>query len=460
MSSFDTTPSEFTGDVFADVSHVFTDVTVVATSRHNVLARAQRYGRWYLLKGLTEEARQQTVYQQMLEKELHILMRMQHPHVVQGVGYDTVGELGPCIVMEWVEGETLEEWLTHDSAMDRGHRRQTAAVRWRLARELLEAVAYVHSRGIVHRDLKPRNIMVTRNGQSLKLIDFGLADGDAHAVLKQSAGTATYMSKEQRESEVPDVRNDIYSLGVILKEMQLGRRMNALVRRCLLPAEKRYPDMDTLLADFDRRRQGAGWWKGGRWLLANLGVAVGLAALTAAVVWSRWQVPTPTGDVTAAVDSQVVSLQHSIGVRDSVIAELKRSVAELGLPARGQQEEKAAVGSVSADSSDMPVQLIRPADHVRHAIQVGKQRVDERDVFWHVTPHLDTLSQWRYKLRDIQVRINQVGEDVYEYFDNIKVMYTKAEMDTIRHEVLEYWKQWYDAVARRIKEVKKNKNEE
>lgn len=455
MSSFDTTPSDFIGDVFADVNLGFTDVTVVATTRHNVLARARRYERWYLLKGLTAEARPQAVWQQMLVKEMHFLMRMQHPHVVQGVGFETVGELEPCIVMEWVEGVTLDEWLACDDTKGKVQQRQRVGVRRRLARELLEAVAYVHSMGIVHRDLKPRNIMVTRNGQSLKLIDFGLADGDAHAVLKQPGGTVNYMSREQRESEVPDVRNDIYSLGVILKEMQLSRRMNALVRRCQLPAEERYPDMDALLADFDSRQQSVSGWKGGRWLLANLGVAVGIASVTVAVVWSRWQVPATTGEVTAVVDTQVVSLQHGIGERDSVIEELKRSVEKLSTPVRKQQVEAEEGGSRTSAPSDVSEQTASQTYHVRHAIQVGKQRVNERDGYWLVTSHLDTLSQWNYKQSDIQLRINHVGDDIYEYFSNIMGMYTKAEMDTIRSEVLEYWKQWYDGVAFRIKEIRK-----
>ena len=80
----------------------------------------------------------------------------------------------------------------------------------KIAEELMDAVGYLHSKGIVHRDLKPENILITRNGEHLKLIDFGLADSDSYAILKQPAGTSGYMSPEQKVTAVADVRNDIY----------------------------------------------------------------------------------------------------------------------------------------------------------------------------------------------------------------------------------------------------------
>lgn len=67
--------------------------------------------------------------------------------------------------------------------------------------------------------LKPSNVMITHNGGYVKLIDFGLADTDSHTILKQPAGTLSYMAPEQAQMAQADVRNDIYSLGVIMQEM-------------------------------------------------------------------------------------------------------------------------------------------------------------------------------------------------------------------------------------------------
>ena len=111
---------------------------------------------------------------------------------------------------------------------------------------LLEAVEYVHSRQVVHRDLKPGNIMVTRNGNGVKLIDFGLSDTDQHAMLKQAAGTVGYISPEQLGGGEPDVRNDVFSLGCVLRDMRLGWFMGFVVRRCCGGIEGRYANVGEL----------------------------------------------------------------------------------------------------------------------------------------------------------------------------------------------------------------------
>ena len=95
------------------------------------------------------------------------MMRLQHPGVVQAVNMENVAPLGNCIVMEWVEGMTLKQWLEgNTSQADREH----------VGLQLLDTLAHIHSHGIAHRDIKPSNIMVTSNGKNVKIIDFGLAD--------------------------------------------------------------------------------------------------------------------------------------------------------------------------------------------------------------------------------------------------------------------------------------------
>ncbi len=153
------------------------------------------------------------------------------PALWGGVKLEVVEGIGRCIVMEWIEGVTLDVWI-----------RQKHSLRERrsIARQLLAAVEYVHEQMVVHRDLTYSNIMITHNGCRVKLIDFGLADADNYAILKGPAGTEGFVSPEQMVDSIPDARNDIYSLGLILRQLHLGLSYRLAIRKCFLPLEQRY----------------------------------------------------------------------------------------------------------------------------------------------------------------------------------------------------------------------------
>ncbi len=235
----------------------FTDFSTVSSRGYSLLTRAKRHGRWWMLKGLKEQYRQDTVFRALLQKEYEITSQLQHPMVVSVFSLEEVGELGLCIVMEWVDGITLKEWLAQG--------KHTKKQRRHVADMLLDALAYVHSRQTQHRDLKPSNIMLTHDGQHLKLIDFGLSDTESHAILKAPAGTEGYMA--------PDGPSDIYSLGCILRELHLGRLSCLVVGKCCSPLRRRYTDIPTVQRDLHR------CWLWPRWLLLIAGIVMALASL-------------------------------------------------------------------------------------------------------------------------------------------------------------------------------------
>ena len=115
----------------------FTDFSTVPSRGYSLLVRAKRHGRWWMLKGLKESYRNDTVYQVLLQKEYEITSQLQYPMVVSVFSVEEVEELGPCMVMEWIDGVTLREWLANG--------KHTRKQRRHVADMLLEAMMYVHS---------------------------------------------------------------------------------------------------------------------------------------------------------------------------------------------------------------------------------------------------------------------------------------------------------------------------
>lgn len=214
---------------------VYSDIQLVSEGTYSSFYRARRQGQWWGLKCLKREYQGQPFYESLLKKEYNLLCRLSHSVIVRANGMEHVEGLGMCIVQEYVAGNTLDK--TKGNAADRR--------RW--FRELLEAVGYIHSLQIVHRDLKPQNVLVSDNGQHIRLIDFGLADADDYIELKQSAGTLRYMSPEQRKGGAMDARNDVYSLGVMMRELQMGLVYRLVAARCTGAIEHRYRNAQAVI---------------------------------------------------------------------------------------------------------------------------------------------------------------------------------------------------------------------
>lgn len=177
------------------------------------LYKAERLGKWFVLKCLKREYSDNPLYQSLLKKEFEIGYMLFHPNIAQTYGFEDVPGYGLCIVLEYIDGNTLRE------SLDTYKLSPKTCVH--IITELCEALSYIHKRQIVHRDLKPENILITHNGYHVKLIDFGFADADNYAVLKASAGTRKYASPEQLTLHATiDLHSDIYATGVILKEMR------------------------------------------------------------------------------------------------------------------------------------------------------------------------------------------------------------------------------------------------
>ena len=246
--------SYFVGDDPHVISNSLTAFEKIAEGACCQLWRASKGGQWYVVKSLKEQYRDSAQHNALMAKEYEVLTQLDSPYVVKVYDYCGIPGLGRCIVMEWIDGITLQQWL-HGPATPAFPALPDRAGRRRVARQLIEALTYIHSMQTVHRDLKPSNIMITRNGGQVKLIDFGLSDTDSFAICKQPAGTKGYISPEQRDGRVTDERNDIYSLGVILREMHLGWQWRGIVEKALKPIDRRIGHVTDIPRMLQRRRR-------------------------------------------------------------------------------------------------------------------------------------------------------------------------------------------------------------
>ncbi|MDP1795878.1 MAG: serine/threonine-protein kinase [Planctomycetaceae bacterium] len=169
------------------------------------------------IKVLAPEVSDSPQVQQRFEREIAILKKLQHPHIVRYFGGGKVGNQR-FYAMELVQGGSLEGYL-----------KERKKVPWeealRYIRQVAEALEHAHTAGVIHRDLKPANLLLGPNGV-LKLTDFGIArDTTATALTAagKTVGTYAYMAPEQIRGKPPvDRRTDLYSLGCVLFEMLTG----------------------------------------------------------------------------------------------------------------------------------------------------------------------------------------------------------------------------------------------
>jgi eukaryotic-like serine/threonine-protein kinase len=183
-----------------------------------VLARDEELGRLVAVKLLDEQLAADHDFRARFTREGRLAAGLSHPNVV------TVFDAGeaegrPYIVMEYVDGATLEDRLRAEGAL------QPDEVRV-IAQQVAAGLEHAHSQGLVHRDLKPGNL-IQRSDGTIKIADFGIARGSHGTELTEAGtilGTAAYLAPEQAEGGRVTPRTDLYSLGVVLYELLTGER--------------------------------------------------------------------------------------------------------------------------------------------------------------------------------------------------------------------------------------------
>ncbi len=169
------------------------------------------------VKILKEEFIKNEEFITRFKNESKAIAVLNHPNIVKV--YDvSFGDLIQYIVMEYVDGVTLKEYINKQGSL-----------RWKdavyLTIQVLRALQHAHDKGIVHRDVKPQNIMLLADG-TIKVTDFGIARfarSEHKTMTDKAIGSVHYISPEQAKGEITDEKADIYSVGVMLYEMLTGK---------------------------------------------------------------------------------------------------------------------------------------------------------------------------------------------------------------------------------------------
>jgi serine/threonine-protein kinase len=152
-----------------------------------------------------------------LHREAQAAGKLSHPNIVTIYDVGSEGQL-QYIAMEYLEGQTLEEMIKRKVKFN-------YKIIAQIIIQICNALEYAHAQGIVHRDIKPANIMILKDYR-VKVMDYGIARVDSSSMTKTgiAMGTPNYISPEQLQGKAVDHRADIFSLGVVMYEMLLGRR--------------------------------------------------------------------------------------------------------------------------------------------------------------------------------------------------------------------------------------------
>lgn len=225
----------------APVKASYTEYKVIPSQGHCMIVKCRKGDQTVVLKTLKEEYRERVLLRNALKREFKQCQRLNHSSIVRYQGLVEVDGYGLCIEEEYVEGRTLQAYLKENHTDDE---------KIAIINQIADALRYAHQQGTTHRNLKPSNVLITKQGDYVKLIDFSVLSPED---VKPTADTTRFMAPELKDQTMAaDGTADIYSLGTIMKVMGLTLAYSEVIKRCCaFKRSDRYSNIDELFADLN-----------------------------------------------------------------------------------------------------------------------------------------------------------------------------------------------------------------
>ncbi len=244
----------------------YTDYEVIPSQGYSLIVKCHKGDQTVILKGLKEENSKRTLLRNALKREFKQCQQLNHTGIVRYQGLVEVEGYGLCIEEEFVEGRTLQAYLKEQHTDDE---------KIAIVNQIADVLRYAHSQGVIHRNLKPSNVLITAQGNHVKLIDFNVLSLDD---VKATADTTRFMAPELKdETMTADGTADIYSLGTIMKVMGLTLAYSEVIKRCCaFKRSDRYANIDEFLTDLNH--------EGSSFTMPTIGKGTVMVAVIAVIV--------------------------------------------------------------------------------------------------------------------------------------------------------------------------------
>ena len=250
----------------APVKASYTEYKVISSQGYCMIVKCRKGDQTVVLKTLKDAYRERALLRNALRREFKQCQRLNHSGIVRYQGLVEVDGYGLCIEEEYVEGRTLQAYLKENHTDDE---------KIAIINQVADALRYAHQQGVIHRNLSLQIVLVTTQGDYVKLIDFSVLSPED---VKLTADTTRFMAPEIKdETMAADGTADIYSLGTIMKVMGLTLAYSDVIKRCCaFKRSDRYSNIDEFLADLNN--------DGPSFTMPKIGKGTVMLALITAVV--------------------------------------------------------------------------------------------------------------------------------------------------------------------------------